>query len=121
MDYRKEYKKHYGIDFGSDYQIHHIDFNHENNSIDNLILLPKELHQRLHQCFLNNGGIKTDNLFTFDCCKNQLWDSLLSNALREASEIYNDLQYWASCKEFEDMRLKSPESPMYFSYNQFRK
>lgn len=124
MNYRKMYKKHYGIEFGLEYQIHHIDFNHENNSIRNLILIPKELHERIHRCFMNNGGINTENLFMFGICANQLWDSLLAHSLQEASEIYRDLQIWASRKEMEDLRIQANESvdiPMDFSYNQFRK
>lgn len=48
IDYRKYYKEYYGIDFGSDYVVHHIDFNQQNNNIYNLILLPKKLHRRYH-------------------------------------------------------------------------
>ena len=48
-NYREIYKKHFGIDFGSEYAIHHIDGNRTNNNIDNLILLPLELHSKYHQ------------------------------------------------------------------------
>lgn len=48
--YRSLYKKYYGIEFGKDFDVHHIDFNRENNNIDNLILLPKELHSKYHFC-----------------------------------------------------------------------
>ena len=47
-DYRAKYKRYYNIDFDSDYVIHHIDFDRSNNDIKNLLLLPKELHQRYH-------------------------------------------------------------------------
>lgn len=47
-NYRLKYKRYYGIDFGSDYVIHHIDFDRNNNDISNLLLLPTELHQRYH-------------------------------------------------------------------------
>lgn len=46
FDYRKFYKDYYGIDFGSDYVIHHIDFNNDNNDISNLLLLPNKLYRR---------------------------------------------------------------------------
>lgn len=49
-NYRELYKRYYGIDFGGEYDIHHIDFNRKNNTIENLILLPKELHHRYHFC-----------------------------------------------------------------------
>lgn len=47
-NYREKYKRYYGIDFGSEYSIHHIDFDRTNNDISNLLLLPKELHAKYH-------------------------------------------------------------------------
>lgn len=47
-NYRMKYKRHYGIDFGADFVVHHIDFNRENNDISNLLLLPKWLHAKYH-------------------------------------------------------------------------
>ena len=121
MDYRRLYENHYGITIPPEYDIHHIDFNHENNDINNLILLPKSLHQRIHNSFLNNGGTNTQDLFKYSCCANQLWDSILSQSLIEAAQIYKDLQFWASCREMEMLRATGQVGPMYFSYNDFRK
>lgn len=47
-NYRYKYKKYYDIDFSKDYDIHHIDFDRNNNEINNLILLPKKLHNKYH-------------------------------------------------------------------------
>lgn len=47
-NYRQYYKEYYGIEFGEDYSVHHIDMNRDNNNISNLLLLPKKLHNRLH-------------------------------------------------------------------------
>lgn len=47
-DYRKYFKNYYGIDFSTKYEIHHIDLDHNNNDIDNLMLLPKTLHSKYH-------------------------------------------------------------------------
>lgn len=55
-NYRTKYKRYYGIDFDSDYVIHHIDFNRNNNDIKNLLLLPKEVHQRYHFYLSALGG-----------------------------------------------------------------
>jgi hypothetical protein len=35
-----------------DWEVHHIDFNHNNNSIDNLIAVPKIVHVTIHKCGL---------------------------------------------------------------------
>lgn len=47
-DYREKYKRYYGIDFGKEYAVHHIDFDRTNNDISNLLLLPSELHSKYH-------------------------------------------------------------------------
>lgn len=52
MNYRKLFSNHYGIEIPKKYDIHHIDLNHENNSIENLMILPAALHKRYH--FLKN-------------------------------------------------------------------
>ena len=47
-NYREKYKRYYDIDFGKEYDIHHIDFNRSNNDISNLLLLPNKLHHQYH-------------------------------------------------------------------------
>ncbi len=47
-NYRTKYKRYYNIDFDNNFVIHHLDFDRNNNEISNLLLLPKELHQRYH-------------------------------------------------------------------------
>lgn len=121
MNYRRLYEKHYGIKIPPEYDVHHIDFNHDNDEIENLILLPKKLHQRLHKSYMDNFGIITIDLFKYSCCANQLWDSIFSERLKEAAQIYNDLQFWASCREMEILRKKGQIGPMCFSYDDFRK
>lgn len=48
-NYRKFYKDYFGIDFSSYYVIHHIDLNHDNNDIENLLLMPHWLHHDYHK------------------------------------------------------------------------
>lgn len=51
FDYRQYYKDYYNIDFGSEYEVHHIDFDRSNNDINNLLLLPKPLHAKYHKLY----------------------------------------------------------------------
>lgn len=60
MDYRDLYKEHYGIDFPSSMDVHHINGNRQDNSIENLLLLPKGLHNRLHTCNAQMAGNRQD-------------------------------------------------------------
>ena len=47
-NYREKYKRYYGIDFGAEYVVHHIDGDRSNNDIKNLLLLPAKLHSKYH-------------------------------------------------------------------------
>ena len=47
-DYRSYYKEYFNIDFGKEFDVHHIDCNRDNNDIKNLLLLPKKLHVTYH-------------------------------------------------------------------------
>lgn len=49
MDYRKYYRETLKIEEDiSSFDIHHIDFNRENNTLYNLVLLPRKLHHSYH-------------------------------------------------------------------------
>lgn len=47
-DYRKLFEDTYNIIVPNGFDVHHIDCDHDNNSIDNLMILPKELHEAYH-------------------------------------------------------------------------
>lgn len=69
-DYREKFKRYYGLSFSKDYHIHHIDLDHSNNDIENLMIVPKELHEVYHECLVNvqmlTEGKGTSRLFEFD-------------------------------------------------------
>jgi len=48
MNYRKLYKDNIGK-IPKNWDIHHIDFNHDNNDLNNLIAVPKIVHTIIHQ------------------------------------------------------------------------
>ena len=112
--YRLKYKRYYDIDFGSDYIVHHIDFNRSNNSIDNLLLLPKELHTKYHyylQMFdvinWKSGRVSIDTILQLNrnpyCSLDDLIDFL--NVLKECQEWIkykfklDDIKYHKSLME----------------------
>ena len=117
MDYRKKYKDYFKIQFSKEYDIHHIDFNHKNNDIENLLLLPKDLHQRLHKVKINYGPFLDRQINVFSDIDSQLGCSIMAEAMLEISKIYDELQIWASMKEEE----KKGNYDCSFNYNRFRK
>jgi hypothetical protein len=56
-NYRKLYENHIGK-IPDKWEIHHIDFNHNNNSLDNLIAVPSMVHMVIHQ----SGYIPRDEI-----------------------------------------------------------
>ncbi len=48
MNYRKYYEEMCNLKIPSNCEIHHIDFNRQNNNINNLVMLPATLHTKYH-------------------------------------------------------------------------
>ncbi len=117
MDYRKKYKDYFKIQFGKEYDIHHIDFNHKNNDIDNLLLLPKDLHRRLHKVKYYYGPFLDRQINVFSDIESQLSCSIMAESMLEISKIYDELQIWVSMKEEEQKEYHNS----YINYNRFRK
>ena len=118
MDYRRYYKEYYSIDFGSEYSIHHIDQNRENNDIRNLILLPRKLHSRFHM----NLGL--DHYRIYDIRFQMFhyeprFGQDFEEWLETVTEQYNELSYWIKykwrmdqCLEYTDVttdKINHPE------------
>ena len=80
-NYRKYYKEYYNIEFGIDMEVHHIDFNRDNNDIENLLLIPKDTHKLFH-----------DSLYIFAYNINKMFDMLNTNfnSLNEDTSYYID-------------------------------
>lgn len=106
-NYRKHFKDYYGIDFSKDYEVHHIDLNHDNNDIKNLMLLPKKLHQEYHSIIQQNGLNCTLNTkivgFTeqgsrYNYYVLEQWERFL--------KIYTSCQLWKDYKRFLDGEIE---------------
>lgn len=50
VDYRELYEREVEP-IGREYEIHHINCDHTDNDIDNLVMLPRELHHRWHESY----------------------------------------------------------------------
>lgn len=64
MGYRKQCIDHYKHIYNElfdidveDLEVHHIDNNHDNNKIENLLLIPSELHSLYHKHFMRASSI----------------------------------------------------------------
>jgi len=107
MDYRKFYKDYYKIDFGKEYEVHHIDLDRNNNDISNLLLLPKELHKRYHKTIMkltrtdnyNEKILKLNITSNFSINANIEVIVMIGNILMEF-KIFEDFKYENYRSEF---------------------
>lgn len=119
MDYRRLYENHYGITIPPEYDIHHIDFNMDNNNIENLLLLPKDLHRKLHWV-RNTSCVNLDGFFDFQGIAAQRPMDYERRCINAALDVYDKLQIWSCRKNCEDMKLHFPGCAGYYDYSIFR-
>lgn len=101
-NYREKYKQHYGIDFGREYAIHHIDGDRKNNDISNLLLLPSRLHSSYHAyramfTACAQDGICFDLTYSGSCVR-----SLQFSTLEQLREVLKEIQKWIELKYLAD-------------------
>lgn len=48
-NYREKYENYYGTRLSTTTDVHHLDYVHANNNVQNLVALPEEVHNKLHQ------------------------------------------------------------------------
>ena len=110
VNYREKFKRYYDIDIPRDFDVHHIDLNHDNNDISNLMILPKDLHHRYHTAIsgLNqkNGFIK----LSIKICGNRAdLDSYYFNKMTELVDILRECAKWRDFKEQLDLKKLTEE------------
>lgn len=62
--YRYLVERYIGGPIPQDHTIHHIDFNHQNNDLKNLMIVPTKLHVWIHRC-KGTQGVFCSNLDRF--------------------------------------------------------
>ena len=103
-NYRKMYKQYYGIDFGREYHVHHIDCNHENDAIGNLVLLPAKLHNRYH---FQKRIIESQNLPTLISDNALHGQSYYLTCLEEFIETLKECNKWYDYKMYLDGKIQN--------------
>lgn len=99
VDYRKLYKEYYGIEFGREMVVHHIDFDRSNNDINNLLLLPNKLHAKYHFALSMLFGIdKTDNLLDGIKLTGRMPTVFYPQWLRIMADTLEEIEPWIRMK-----------------------
>lgn len=105
INYREIYCRHYGIaDPGPDFDIHHIDFNRENNNVENLIMLPKRLHHQYHFAInrFNSQSDPTKVIFDGEISAENRYDRIM---LRHLVDALDEIENWRVLKDNADMKI----------------
>lgn len=117
-NYRKKYERFYGEEIPEGYDVHHLDMNRNNNSIVNLVAVPKEVHRRYHKAIVclelsMIGGCNSTakNMFAVDMSNGAF--NMDEKLIQEAIDATNDLTYYVRKnyeRFYESLMLRSKES-----------
>lgn len=84
-----------GVHVPDTFDIHHIDLNRDNNDINNLVALPKELHNQYHKLYPNQildyelKWFKGSGFLTYNIDK-----------LKAFIDIYTQCCYWVCYRDY---------------------
>lgn len=112
----KIYADYFKIQVKEGYHIHHIDFNPENNDIENLLLLPDDLHRRLHKVKNEYGALIDGQTNVLGDITSPFACSIMSLATYQISWIYQEISTWVNTKRFEQEGISIHP----YSYKKFR-
>ena len=117
MGYRQEFEEAYDILIPEGYEIHHIDRNHDNNELSNLMILPKELHEHYHHAFwlfdFNNQSIKKD--MNFEIISNAIGaENLRFTALCDLCNAIIHCMEWADYKDYLNDKVSNIHGIMFY-------
>jgi hypothetical protein len=111
VNYRKLWKEYHGINIpkdeqGRSYEIHHLDGNHSNNSIENLICVSIEEHRKIHS---EQGEKGAANLIAdrLDKVYERGWQHS-EETRRRMSESHKGLNTWSKGKPNPQKTVQCP-------------
>jgi hypothetical protein len=116
-NYREKYKRHYNIDFGSEYVVHHIDENRQNNDISNLLLLPRDLHSKYHTYKLQHMMTPFYSDLSYS---SSISRSLYRTTYNDFEKVLEEAEQWVNLKHSMDMGYKEAYD-MFEKYTKKRK
>lgn len=98
-NYRKFYQGQCGIQIPDGFDIHHLDFDRSNNNLDNLLLLPTELHSKYHQLVMVCSQKPTDIILSTIEHGNG-YNFFYLEQLKEFTLVYTECQKWKDYKMY---------------------
>ena len=111
MQYRTFFKKYYNINFGNQYDIHHIDLNRDNNNIENLMLIPRRLHRKYHKYINMINRVDLSIIYNAKICGNNI--NILNytlSILYVFADVISECNKWYDYKMYLDGKMNNIHS-----------
>lgn len=123
FDYRKYYIDYYKMFYpfliDENYVVHHIDFNRNNNDIENLLLLPRNLHFRYHKILRKLWTNGYNLSLSLKLIPYQQKEGMDIYYISELVKVLEEIDYWVKEKSEADYwigqeKLTPDGYPMFF-------
>lgn len=97
-NYRKIYENYFNIKIPKNFDVHHIDLDHYNNDISNLVMIPNELHNIYHKLLniIPNELNINKELRPFG----NGYNSYLIDSLIKFNNVYEECYKWLCYREY---------------------
>ena len=111
MGYRQDYEKYYDVKLDNSWHVHHIDYNHNNDNIENLVALPNYLHLELHSAYddwiscKQNFQLSDIRLHSGLCCNHSDFMAALTNYLN----VIDKCTVFMNMRDFSKMRVNNEQ------------
>lgn len=114
--YKDIYRRAFKIDWErGKYDIHHINHDHEDNRVENLILLPKDLHQKLHSLLKSARYDWNDTIVNLIITMQMLAENgepaMEIKWMKEYSDLLIEISMWGFLKK---TNYRNPETGNFY-------
>ena len=106
-NYREKYLEYFGLENDENFQVHHLDLNRDNNSIYNLVLLPKKVHKRFH-FFIAEFRNRNNGIVTLDL-SNPFSSIMEVETCLKVLPILKEIKKWENIRDINIIDIQSQE------------
>ena len=99
MDYRKIYESETKTKIPKGFDVHHLDFNRDNNDISNLVALPRDLHAKFHTTYNELYMPNKSDMIPVNSFQTGFIHFCL-NTITEYEKVYADVIEWITYRDF---------------------
>lgn len=99
MNYRKLYESETKTKVPNDFDIHHLDFNRENNYISNLVALPRDLHSKFHNAYNDLHIPDKSDLIPTDSFRTGIINMYVKT-ITEYEKAYAEIISWITYRDY---------------------